>query len=294
MYLMVCGFHPFASDNVAETMQLISEANLEFPSPYWDAISDKAKDLLTHMLQKDPTKRYSAEQCLAHPWISGLDEVPETNLADALSMIRRINAKKKLRKVVRGIIMVRRLSQIMRGGKPRAPAAEGEAAESAAAAGVGETANGGGGAAGEDAAEADVKSDHTASPQGRSPVAPVSTLEAGAEEGERLLVERTLSPLVDDVGSQTLGKMRAAQRINFASGDGSLAAKIQVHRVRRQTSAQLSQPARASTPDGKIRGSVRRATSLGLTRYVDAACNQTGATQHLVKAQARVCMSTCR
>ena len=43
---MVCGFHPFASDNIATTMDLIAEATISFPSPYWDEVSEAVKDLI--------------------------------------------------------------------------------------------------------------------------------------------------------------------------------------------------------------------------------------------------------
>jgi serine/threonine protein kinase len=33
-------------------------------------VSDEAKDLVTRMLEKDPTKRISAEEALAHRWFT--------------------------------------------------------------------------------------------------------------------------------------------------------------------------------------------------------------------------------
>ena len=38
--------------------------NYEFVSPYWDDISDSAKDLIKKLLEVDPEARYSAEQVL--------------------------------------------------------------------------------------------------------------------------------------------------------------------------------------------------------------------------------------
>ncbi|KAH9584854.1 calcium calmodulin-dependent protein kinase type 1G [Schistosoma haematobium] len=45
-------------------------AEYEFDSPYWDNISDSAKDFISNLLQKDPKKRYSCVQALEHPWIA--------------------------------------------------------------------------------------------------------------------------------------------------------------------------------------------------------------------------------
>lgn len=42
LYILVCGFPPFRSrdrDQV-ELFQLIKQAQLNFPSPYWDPISE--------------------------------------------------------------------------------------------------------------------------------------------------------------------------------------------------------------------------------------------------------------
>jgi len=47
----------------------ITNGKFLFPSPYWDPISAEAKDLISKMLVVDPSKRYTPEQALAHPWI---------------------------------------------------------------------------------------------------------------------------------------------------------------------------------------------------------------------------------
>ena len=37
----------------------------------WKKISAEAKDLLVKMLKVDPGVRWSASECLLHPWITG-------------------------------------------------------------------------------------------------------------------------------------------------------------------------------------------------------------------------------
>jgi serine/threonine protein kinase len=39
--------------------------------PVWKKISSEAKDLLLKMLKVDPNQRWSASECLLHPWITG-------------------------------------------------------------------------------------------------------------------------------------------------------------------------------------------------------------------------------
>ena len=43
----------------------------EFPEREWAFISDEAKDLISHLLVKDASQRYSAEMILNHPWVAG-------------------------------------------------------------------------------------------------------------------------------------------------------------------------------------------------------------------------------
>uniref|UniRef100_H3B4S0 non-specific serine/threonine protein kinase n=1 Tax=Latimeria chalumnae TaxID=7897 RepID=H3B4S0_LATCH len=71
-YILLCGFPPFRSENnVQEDLfDQILVGHLEFPSPYWDNITDSAKELIGQMLQVNTEARYTAEQVLAHPWVA--------------------------------------------------------------------------------------------------------------------------------------------------------------------------------------------------------------------------------
>jgi len=71
MYTMLCGFPPFYSEDDEILLELIAEAKFAFPNPWWEDVSQSAKELISHLLEKDPTKRYTAEQFLSHPWIQG-------------------------------------------------------------------------------------------------------------------------------------------------------------------------------------------------------------------------------
>ncbi|BES93082.1 intracellular signal transduction [Nesidiocoris tenuis] len=70
LYIMLCGFPPFVSANndQEELFDDILSGQYGFPSPYWDQVSDLAKDLISHMLQSNPELRFSAEDVLDHPW----------------------------------------------------------------------------------------------------------------------------------------------------------------------------------------------------------------------------------
>ncbi|PFX18822.1 Serine/threonine-protein kinase DCLK1 [Stylophora pistillata] len=70
-YILLCGFPPFRSLDQDELFDLILAGEFEYLSPFWDDISDSAKDLINHMLVVDDNKRFSALQVLNHSWIKG-------------------------------------------------------------------------------------------------------------------------------------------------------------------------------------------------------------------------------
>ncbi|XP_051539369.1 serine/threonine-protein kinase DCLK1a isoform X2 [Myxocyprinus asiaticus] len=76
-YILLCGFPPFRGAEDQETLfDQILLGQLEFPLPYWDNVSDSAKELIVSMLQVEVDQRYTALQVLDHPWVTndGLSE----------------------------------------------------------------------------------------------------------------------------------------------------------------------------------------------------------------------------
>ncbi|KAI8137759.1 kinase-like domain-containing protein [Fennellomyces sp. T-0311] len=70
LYTMLCGFPPFYDESIPALTQKVAKGQYTFLSPWWDPISDAAKDLITHLLCVDPDKRYTVEEFLRHPWIT--------------------------------------------------------------------------------------------------------------------------------------------------------------------------------------------------------------------------------
>ncbi|XP_053088406.1 serine/threonine-protein kinase DCLK2 isoform X2 [Pangasianodon hypophthalmus] len=71
-YILLCGFPPFRSENNVqeELFDQILQGHVDFPSPYWDSITDSAKELIGQMLQVNSEMRYTAEDILCHPWVT--------------------------------------------------------------------------------------------------------------------------------------------------------------------------------------------------------------------------------
>ena len=84
MYILLCGYVPFSGrcgsncgwekgDNCTTCQELlfdsIKENQVEFHDRHWSDISDEAKDLISHLLEKDSKLRLDTSQVLEHPWI---------------------------------------------------------------------------------------------------------------------------------------------------------------------------------------------------------------------------------
>ncbi|KAL3868995.1 hypothetical protein ACJMK2_041733 [Sinanodonta woodiana] len=85
LYITLCGYPPFYGQcgvdcgwNRGEMCQdcqellfsSIQNGFYDFPENEWSVVSESAKDLIRHLLVRDPRKRYSAQQVLNHPWVS--------------------------------------------------------------------------------------------------------------------------------------------------------------------------------------------------------------------------------
>lgn len=68
LYVMLFGFNPFEGRTRAETHEAILKCKYTFPTD--TNASQQVKDLISHLLTKDYQKRYTVQECLAHPWFN--------------------------------------------------------------------------------------------------------------------------------------------------------------------------------------------------------------------------------
>ncbi|XP_061597031.1 SNF-related serine/threonine-protein kinase-like [Cololabis saira] len=80
LFMLVCGQPPFQETNDSETLTMIMDCKYTVP-PH---ISHACKDLIGHMLQRDPKKRATLEQIGDHQWLQGVDPSPATKLSTPL------------------------------------------------------------------------------------------------------------------------------------------------------------------------------------------------------------------
>ncbi|XP_057692339.1 SNF related kinase b [Corythoichthys intestinalis] len=71
LYMLVCGVPPFQETNDSETLVMILDCRYSIP----ERVSSDCRDLISRMLQKDPSLRASLQEIEAHHWLQGLDNV---------------------------------------------------------------------------------------------------------------------------------------------------------------------------------------------------------------------------
>uniref|UniRef100_A0A8B9GBA0 Calcium/calmodulin dependent protein kinase I n=1 Tax=Amazona collaria TaxID=241587 RepID=A0A8B9GBA0_9PSIT len=121
-YILLCGYPPFYDENDAKLFEQILRAEYEFDSPYWDDISDSAKDFIQHLMEKDPCKRFTCEQALQHPWIAG-DTALDKNIHQSVSeQIKKNFAKSKWKQAFNATAVVRHMRKLQLGTSQEGPA----------------------------------------------------------------------------------------------------------------------------------------------------------------------------
>ncbi|XP_067253135.1 calcium/calmodulin-dependent protein kinase IGa [Chanodichthys erythropterus] len=99
-YILLSGYPPFYEENETRLFSKIMKAEYAFHSPYWDEISESAKDFIRHMLEKNPSKRYTTEQALAHPWIIGDTAHNDNIIKSVCEQMQKNFAKSKWKRAI--------------------------------------------------------------------------------------------------------------------------------------------------------------------------------------------------
>uniref|UniRef100_A0A8C4R180 Protein kinase domain-containing protein n=1 Tax=Eptatretus burgeri TaxID=7764 RepID=A0A8C4R180_EPTBU len=111
-YILLCGYPPFYDENDARLFEQILRAEYEFDSPYWDDISDSAKDFISGLMEKEPRIRFTCEKALQHPWIAG-DTALDKNIYSSVSeQIKKNFAKSKWKRAFNATAVVRHMRRL--------------------------------------------------------------------------------------------------------------------------------------------------------------------------------------
>lgn len=111
-YILLCGYPPFYDENDANLFAQILKGEFEFDPPYWDEISDSAKDFIKNLMCVNVEKRYTCKQALAHPWISG-NAASSKNIHGTVSeQLRKNFAKSRWKQAYHAATVIRQMQRM--------------------------------------------------------------------------------------------------------------------------------------------------------------------------------------
>ena len=73
LFIMVCGYHPFSEEDEDKNEVLIESGDYNIP----DTISPLLKDLITHMMDPNPSTRYHFKDVLTSDWFNSNQALPD-------------------------------------------------------------------------------------------------------------------------------------------------------------------------------------------------------------------------
>ncbi|KAM7336745.1 hypothetical protein ACRRTK_005238 [Alexandromys fortis] len=111
-YILLCGYPPFYEETESKLFEKIKEGYYEFESPFWDDISESAKDFICHLLEKDPNERYTCEKALRHPWIDGNTALHRDIYPSVSLQIQKNFAKSKWRQAFNAAAVVHHMRKL--------------------------------------------------------------------------------------------------------------------------------------------------------------------------------------
>ncbi|XP_059609788.1 calcium/calmodulin-dependent protein kinase type 1-like isoform X2 [Phlebotomus argentipes] len=124
-YILLCGYPPFYDENDSNLFAQILRGEYEFDSPYWDEISDSAKDFIQNLMCVNVEKRYTCIQALAHPWISG-DAASSKDIHGTVSeQLKKTYAKSRWKQAYHAATVIRQMQRMaLNSGSGRVSATE--------------------------------------------------------------------------------------------------------------------------------------------------------------------------
>ena len=81
LYILLSGKVPFPGESHKEIIENVLKGEYTFNHEAFNSVSNQAKDLISKLLVKDVSKRYSATEAYNHPMIQNIESNLETSIA---------------------------------------------------------------------------------------------------------------------------------------------------------------------------------------------------------------------
>ncbi|XP_020786604.1 calcium/calmodulin-dependent protein kinase IGa [Boleophthalmus pectinirostris] len=123
-YILLCGYPPFFEDSETRLFSKIMRAEYAFHSPFWDDISESAKEFIRKMMEKDPAKRFNTEEALRHPWIAGDTAKDQDIYHSVCEQMERNFAKSKWKQAFNATSAIHQMKKLQLSRSEPSPTAE--------------------------------------------------------------------------------------------------------------------------------------------------------------------------
>ena len=104
LFILLSGYPPFDGDTDEDITNSILNEELDFEEEEeWKNISKKGIDFLKKLLQKDPKKRISAQQCLNEEWLLSFKNkitLNQMNISNQVQNFQKFDSKQKLKNAI--------------------------------------------------------------------------------------------------------------------------------------------------------------------------------------------------
>jgi len=115
LFILLCGFPPFYDESAAGLYAQIRTGGYVFQSPYWDGISDQAKNLVDKLLTVQPENRIRPLSVLDHPWFNTIEASKLKRFSKQyISKMKIFNAKRKLKRDTTSTVATNRFMRMFR------------------------------------------------------------------------------------------------------------------------------------------------------------------------------------
>jgi len=122
-YVLLSGLSPFMGNSDLETMTNVTKAIYDFDDEAFDPISNEAKDFISKLLVKDPTKRLKPNECLNHKWLGTKTKMGKTTQLSK-TKLKKYVVRRRWQKAVTAIMALSRMGANLSLAPPHGAGAE--------------------------------------------------------------------------------------------------------------------------------------------------------------------------
>jgi len=104
-YILLCGYPPFYGDNDKAILSQVKKGNFDYPADDWSGVSKEAKEFISGMLTRDPSKRPSAAELLEHKWLTSTATAVTGKVSkDLCTKLKRFHTNSRMKKIALTLI----------------------------------------------------------------------------------------------------------------------------------------------------------------------------------------------